>query len=137
MDFIFERNINYYETDRMGIVHHSNYIRYLEETRCAWLKAYDMPFSFLEANGITIPVLGVNCTFKHHVTFEDVILIKPWIKNFNGVRLTVGYTATNKKTGDIVFTAETQHCFTDITLRPIRLQKTSPELYEKFLSLMP
>jgi len=31
MDFIFERKINYYETDRMGVVHHSNYIRFLEE----------------------------------------------------------------------------------------------------------
>lgn len=34
MDFVFERKINYYETDRMGVVHHSNYIRYLEEARC-------------------------------------------------------------------------------------------------------
>ena len=31
MKFSMERNINYYETDRMGIVHHSNYIRFLEE----------------------------------------------------------------------------------------------------------
>ena len=29
----FERKINYYETDKMGIVHHSNYIRFLEEAR--------------------------------------------------------------------------------------------------------
>ncbi len=38
MEFKYERKINYYETDKMGIVHHSNYIRYLEEARCEYLK---------------------------------------------------------------------------------------------------
>lgn len=33
-EIVFERKINYYETDRMGVVHHSNYIRFLEEARC-------------------------------------------------------------------------------------------------------
>ena len=61
MGITFERKINYYETDRMGVVHHSNYIRFLEEARCYWLESIDMPFSILEENGITIPVLGVNC----------------------------------------------------------------------------
>ena len=33
MEFKYERKINYYETDKMGIVHHSNYIKFLEEAR--------------------------------------------------------------------------------------------------------
>lgn len=89
MRFAFERYINYYETDKMGVVHHSNYIRYLEEARCAWLKSMGMPFEVLEENGITIPVLGVNCEYKHHVTFGDTIIIKPYIINYTGVRMTV------------------------------------------------
>ena len=36
MNFIYERKVNYYETDKMGVVHHSNYIRYMEEARCTW-----------------------------------------------------------------------------------------------------
>lgn len=135
MDFVFERRINYYETDKMGIVHHSNYIRFLEETRCSLLDKLGMPYSSFEENGIMIPVLGVKCDFKHHVTFDDVILIKPFVKEFNGVRLTMGYTATDKKTGNLVFTAETKHCFTDTSLRPIRLQKHNPEFYNKFADL--
>ena len=55
MDFIFERKINYYETDKMGVVHHSNYIRYMEEARCAWLESIGMPFSVLEENGKVNP----------------------------------------------------------------------------------
>ena len=135
MENIFERKINYYETDRMGIVHHSNYIRFMEEARCYLLEKVGMPYSAFEKNGIMIPVLGVNCEFKHHVTFDDTILIKLFAKEFNGVRLTMGYTATEKNSGEIVFTGETKHCFTDSNLKPLRLQKANPDFYEKFNNL--
>lgn len=136
MNFEYERKVNYYETDRMGIVHHSNYIRFMEEARCKMLDEFDFPYSSFEEQGVMIPVLGVNCNFKHHVTFNDTIIIKPFVKEFNGVRLTMGYAITNKETGDIVLTGETKHCFTDMNLRPIRLQKKIPEYYEKYNMLM-
>lgn len=134
-DFTFTRKINYYETDRMGIVHHSNYIRFLEEARCAMLDFYQMPYSAFEEQGVMIPVLGVNCSFKQHVTFDDVIEIKPFVKDFNGVRLTMGYKVTEQKTGNLVLTGETKHCFTDMNLKPVRLQKQIPDFYKKFMDL--
>lgn len=136
MDFNFERRINYYETDRMGVVHHSNYIRYLEEARCSWLDALGMPFSLLEENGITIPVLGVNVTYKHHVTFDDTIIINVFSKEYNGVRMTIGYNVTDKKTGKTVLTGETKHCFTNRELRPVNLKKYKPEFSKKFEDLL-
>ena len=136
MSYIYERKINYYETDRMGVVHHSNYIRYLEEARVEWLEALDMLFDLLEKNKITIPVLGVNCTYKHHVTFGDTILIKTYAKEYTGVRMTIGYEITDKKNGNIVLTGETKHCFTDSNLKPINLKKHNPEFHEKFLNLL-
>ena len=132
MNYIYERKINYYETDRMGIVHHSNYIRFLEETRCAFLDALDMPYSMLESLGIMIPVLGVQCDFKHHVTFNDTILIDVSIKSFNGVRLVMQYTITDKNSGNLVLTGETKHCFTNTDLKPINLKKHFENIYEKF-----
>ena len=136
MNFIYERTINYYETDRMGVVHHSNYIRFLEEARCAYLKATGMPFEKFEEQGITIPVLEVRCKYKHHVTFADTICIKVIVKEFNGVRLTIGYEVKDKKTDNDVIIAETKHCFTDISLRPINLKKVAPEFSRKFENLL-
>lgn len=133
MNFSYERKINYYETDRMGVVHHSNYIRFLEEARCSMLDEMGIPYSYLEEQGIMIPVLGVNCSFKQHVTFDDIIIIEPYIKDFNGVRLTVGYNVTNKSTNSIVLTGETKHCFTDMNLKPIRLHKSFPNISDKFM----
>ena len=135
MKITFERKINYYETDRMGVVHHSNYIRFLEEARCFWLEKEGIPFSFLEEIGITIPVLGVDVSYKYHVTFDDTILIHIFIKDYTGVRMTIGYNVEDKKTGKIVLTGETKHCFTDRNLKPINLKKYNPEIASKFENL--
>lgn len=136
MDLVYERKINYYETDRMGVVHHSNYIRFLEEARCFWLDNVGMPFESFEENGITIPVLAVNCEYKHHVTFSDVIQIRVFVKEFSGVRMTIGYDVTDKKTGNVVIIAETKHCFTNKDLRPINIKKHFPDICRKFESFM-
>lgn len=131
MQIVFERKINYYETDRMGIVHHSNYIRFLEEARCYMLEKIGYPYSKIEASGIMIPVLEVNCKYKKHVTYDDVINIEVYIKDFTGVKMLVGYNVTNKENGEIVIQAESKHCFTNTELKPIALKKYNNDLYEK------
>lgn len=135
-EFIFERDINYYETDKMGVVHHSNYIKFLEEARCYWMKSFGLLFEVLEENGITIPVLAVNCEYKYHVTFGDTLIIKPYMKEYTGVRMTVGYDATDKKTGKPVIMAETKHCFTNKNLKPVSLKKCNKEFNDKFENLL-
>ena len=136
MEYTYERKINYYETDKMGIVHHSNYIRYMEEARCYWLDKLGMPFSLFEENNITIPVLGVSCDYKQHVTFNDTILINIYIKSYSGVRLTVGYNIQDKNTGKTVLIGESKHCFTDKNLKPINLKKHKKEFSDKFENLL-
>lgn len=135
MKYTYERKINYYETDKMGVVHHSNYIRFLEEARCYWLENLGMPFASFEKNNVTIPVLGVNCTYKHHVTFGDTLLINVIIKEYSGVRMTVAYEVLNKETNEPAIIAETKHCFTNKNLKPINLKKYIPEYDEKFRKL--
>ena len=133
---IFEKKINYYETDKMGVVHHSNYIRFFEEARCQFLEDSGLPYDLLEEKGIMSPVLAVSCNYKQHVTFGDTIEIHSYIKEFNGVRFTVAYEAYNKKTGTLCVSGETNHCFTDSNLRPIILKKHFNDIYEKFNNLI-
>ena len=130
MEFNFERKINYYETDKMGIVHHSNYIRFLEEARCKLLETVNLPYDLLEEHGVMIPVLNVNCDYKYHVTFGDTIAINLKIIKFTGAQMVVNYTITNKENKTICSIAETKHCFTDSNLKPINLRKFYPEAFE-------
>lgn len=136
MEFEYKRIINYYETDRMGIVHHSNYIRFLEEARCAWMEKFNLPMQKLEENGITIPTLEVKCKYKHSVTSGDTIIIKPIITEFNGVRMALTYDVREEKTENTVIEAYTKHCFTNRGLRPINLKKHNIDFFNKFESLL-
>lgn len=135
MDFTYKRKINYYETDKMGVVHHSNYIRYLEEARCRWLEKINISMESLEEMGYTIPTLEVNCKYKNHVTSGDTIIIKPEIKEYNGVRMTVSYEVLDSKTGKEVIKAYTKHCFTNRELRPINMKKNNLQIHNSFEQL--
>lgn len=132
----YERKINYYETDKMGVVHHSNYIRYFEEARCYFLDNEGLPYSMLEEKGIMSPVLGVSCDYKRHVTFGDTIEIHTYIKEFSGVKFTVAYEIYNKNTSELCVTGMSKHCFTDSSLKPLNLKKHFNDIYEKFISLV-
>ena len=136
MDFEYEREINYYETDKMGVVHHSNYIRYLEEARCKWMKQLGISMEVLETMGYTIPTLEVNCEYKNHITSGDTILIKTRITEYNGVRMTVSYEVIDTKTNKEVIKAWTKHCFTNSELRPVNMKKSNVKIHETFENLL-
>ena len=74
-EVVFERKANYYETDQMGIVHHSNYIRWFEEARLYYMEAIGLPYELMEEAGIFIPVLGVSCDYKVSVRFAETVCI--------------------------------------------------------------
>ena len=136
MELDYERKINYYETDKMGIVHHSNYIRFLEEARCNWMWHQDISMEKIEELGITIPTLEIYCKYKYHVTSGDVIIITPRITEFSGVRMTITYKVIDKKTGKEVIEAWSKHCFTDKAMKPINIKKMYEKIYIKFNDLV-
>ena len=135
LSFVYERKINYYETDKMGVVHHSNYIRFLEESRSRWLEELGISMERLEELGYTIPTLEVNCKYKHHVTSGDIITIEPKVTEYNGVRMTVSYNVIDKKTGRDVIEAWTKHCFTSRELKPVNMKKQNEKIHEIFEKL--
>ena len=132
---IYERKINYYETDAMQIVHHSNYIRYMEESRTYSLAKIGLPYSKMEEEGVLIPVLGVNCQYKHPARYEDIILVDVKVKECTGVKIIMEYEITNKETGELILTGETKHCFTDVNLKPISLKKARPDMHKMMIKL--
>ena len=132
---IYERKVNYYETDAMKIVHHSNYIRYMEESRTNSLEKIGLPYSKMEEDGVLIPVLGVSCEYKHPARYGEIILVDVKVKEYTGVRFIMEYEITNKETGDLILVGKTKHCFTDVNLKPISLKKARPYMHEMFLKL--
>lgn len=54
MDYrIYERRAQYYETDQMGVVHHSNYIRWFEEARVFFMDQMGFGYDEMEKSGVS------------------------------------------------------------------------------------
>lgn len=126
--YTYEHKIKYYETDKMGITHHSNYIRFMEEARCEWLEHIGWGYSKCEHMGMISPVLSIKCEYKKTTTFDDVVNIVVKLKKYNGLRIIFAYEMKN--CGDIVAIAESEHCFLDEKGAPIRLNRKYPQLNE-------
>jgi acyl-CoA thioester hydrolase len=65
--------VRFVETDAMGIVHHSNYLAYFEETRVAYLRAIGHPFTEWRAAGLESPVLESFVGYRQPLEFDDEI----------------------------------------------------------------
>lgn len=123
----YTRKVKYYETDKMGITHHSNYIRWMEEARMDFLSQVGYPMKRLESEGITSPVVSVDCRYKRTTTYDDEIRIRVAIETYTGVKLALAYEMVNTETGEVVATASSSHCFIDGNGRPVAVRKRFPE----------
>lgn len=126
----FTHKVQYYETDRMGITHHSNYVRWMEEARVYFLDAVGLPYDKLEADGIISPVTAVDCHYKATSTFADVIAIDIRVSILKGAKLGFDYVMTNQD-GQLVCQAHSEHSFLDQNGRFVALKKVYPDFYAK------
>lgn len=124
----YERQSNYYETDQMGIVHHTNYFRYFEEARMDLMRQVGCSALTLENLGIIIPNVDAYAKYLRLLKFEDsfTIIVKPVL--FTGVRMKFEYEVV--RDGEVCCTGYTTHCFVDRNMKPLILKRTHPEVYE-------
>lgn len=124
----YEHKVQYYETDKMGIVHHSNYIRWMEEARIDFLSQCGWDYKTMEDNGIVSPVTGVESKYKGNTVFGDVISIEVSVEEFKGIRLKLRYVM---RKGDVVVNeASSEHCFLDADGKIVNIKKVQPKLYD-------
>lgn len=122
----YEHQAQYYETDQMGIIHHSNYIRWFESARIWYMKQIGVDYAEMEKSGIISPVLEVNCVYKSMVRFGDVVEILPKVERYNGVKLELSYQIRDKESGEVRTIGRSGHCFLNQEGRPVSLKKASP-----------
>ncbi len=117
METRYIHTVQYYETDKMGITHHSNYIRWMEEARVDFLKKIGWDYDKLEALGVFSPVLSVECRYKAPTAFAEEVNITVAVTEFRGVKLKIRYTMTNAK-GRVVCEGVSEHGFLNAEGRP-------------------
>lgn len=133
----YEHKVQYYETDGMGIVHHSNYIRWFEEARVSLLEQIGFGYDRIEAEGFSSPVLEVKCKYKTMARFGDTVTIAARIADYNSVRLTLQYEVRDAQTGALRCKGESCHCFIGQDGRPVMLKHSWPALDRAFYAQLP
>lgn len=132
MEYRYVRKVNYYETDQMGIVHHSNYIRWFEEARIYFLEQIGLPYEKIESMGIISPVLSVNCEYKISVKFGEQVVIIPKLTSFNGFKFTISYEVRGLNDNQLKCIGTSSHCMLDTSFRPVNTKKNNTEIYRIF-----
>ena len=136
MSIIYRRAINYYETDKMGIVHHANYLHYLEESRINFLDSNSLSYALLESKGIYSPTSKISISYKKPVTYGDVIEVETYLAEVSPVRFVFNYVIKNQKTGELVAEASSEHCFADKDGRLLILKRIDKDLADKLDKLV-
>ena len=89
MSWEYNRRVKYYETDRMGVVHHSNYLRLLEDARMDWLGDNLITYSELEKSGVIIPCVSASGEFLNYLRYDDPFKVVMRLTGFKGVKMSL------------------------------------------------
>lgn len=130
----YKHKVQYYETDKQGVTHHSNYIRIMEETRVDIMEQMGFGYERMEEAGIFSPVMGVTCDYKRPTTFPDIIEIELSVAELSKLKAKFAYKMTcNDK---VVCLGTSLHCFLDKTGRPVAIEERFPEFYQELQKLL-
>ena len=131
------RKVYYYETDQMAIVHHSNYIRWMEEARTDYMRRNGVDYRQVEAQGLIMPVLDVSCRYRVSARYDDPIAIRTVLTHYDGVCVRYRYEIRHGETGVLLAEGESRHCFLNAETRiPLRLKKTHPDYSRQLEQLL-
>ncbi len=132
----YVRKTHYYETDQMAIIHHANYIHWMEEARVDFMEQIGYSYNRAVSTGIDFALLSISCEYKSMVRFGDTVNIQVSISSLSASKMTVQYRITDAATDKLCNVGESTHCYFDASKkRPVSLKKALPELYDLFCSL--
>lgn len=130
----YQHKVQYYETDKMGIVHHSNYVRWMEEARMDFLSQLGWDYKKIEDDGIISPVIAIECKYVKTTTFSDLIEIGVKVEEFRGVKLKLKYEM--KRDNVLVCEGHSEHCFLDDNGRIMNIKREYPQFFDALTSMV-
>ena len=119
----------YADTDAMGVVYHTNYIKWFEVGRSELLRSIGYPYSRLEKEGILLPVAECSCKYRLPAVYDDILEITAKIAEVKAATVTLDYEIKRQESGELLATGWTKHAITDPAFKPIRLRNKNEGLY--------
>ena len=123
--------VRYSETDAMAVAHHSRHVNWLEVGRLELMRAAGLSYARLEADGISLPLIGLELRYKATARLDDIIEIETTMERSSAARVAFAYRLTRVPDGALLATGRTEHVAVNRSMKPIRLPAELASLLER------
>ena len=115
--------VEYHHTDQMGIVHHSNYVKFFEVARTEWLRASGLTYAEMERRGVMMPIVDVAVKYRNPALYDELISVTAYVDEPPMARMTFRYEVRGEDGRDIASGSTTLGFIDKETRRPVRAPK--------------
>ena len=112
--------VEYHHTDQMGIVHHSNYVKFFEVARTEWLRAMGITYAEMERRGVMMPIVEVNVKYRQPAYYDELISVTAMVEELPMARMIFKYEIRGEDGRDIASGSTTLGFIDKTTRRPQR-----------------
>ena len=113
--------VAFYETDAMGVVHHANYIKFMERARVQWMADHHRPYTDYLERDLNFAVTHLEVDYQLPARFDEEIAVSVWLEWVRGASLRMAYELTTG--AGLIVTAATEHVVVDGEGRIRRIPK--------------
>ena len=106
-----EIRVRYADTDQMHFVYNGKYLEYFEVGRTEMLREIGLPYDTIEKEGFLLPVLEANVKYKLPAHYDDILIIKSFLKKFPDLKVHIDYEIVRKGSDDLIAEGFTVHAF--------------------------
>ena len=79
--------VRYAETDRMGLLHHANYLIYFEQGRTELLRSHGLSYKELEDQGFLLVLTRIEVKYRWPAHYDDLLTLKTIVTRTTSVRI--------------------------------------------------
>ena len=120
LSFEHKLRVEYHHTDQMGIVHHSNYIKFFEAARTEWLRAAGLTYAEMERRGVMMPIVDVQIRYRQPSYYDEMLSIMTYVDELPLARMTFRYEIRGEDGRDVASGTTTLGFIDSVTRRPQR-----------------
>ena len=121
ISFEHKLRVEYHHTDQMGIVHHSNYIKFFEAARTEWLRAAGMTYAEMERRGVMMPIVDVHVKYRQPAYYDEVLSVSVFVDELPMARMIFRYEIRGEDGRDVASGTTTLGFIDSVTRRPQRV----------------
>ena len=79
--------VRYAETDRMGLLHHANYLVYFEQARTELLRSQGLTYKDVEDQRFFLVLTKLEVRYKRPARYDDLLTVRTFVERTTAVRI--------------------------------------------------